>query len=208
MTDAGAISIPGLTIPDVVSGYAHRQPQAEAIVCAEQRLSWAGFVKAYHRGANALIAHGLRKGDKVALLMHNSIEMAVLIMAVAKAGGVLVPLSPLFDGAALARMIERADVDYLFATQDNLATIASQPQMLHAVRDGGKIAVDFHAPGWLHYEIFTAGASTDEPAVMLRLDDVFNIMFTSGTTGDPKGAVHSHLSRLLYPLGWGGCARH
>ena len=117
------ITAPGMTIPDVVSGYAHRQPDQEAVVCGDQRLTWGAFVAAYHRAANALIDRGLKKGDKVGLLMRSSAEMAVLIMAVSKAGGVVVPLSPLSDPQAITRMIQRADASYLFATEDNLAKL-------------------------------------------------------------------------------------
>ncbi len=187
-----------LTIPDVISGYARRQPEREALVCGETRLTWAALVSAIHRAANALIARGLAKGDKVALLTRSSAEMAILILATAKAGGVVVPLSPLADAGAIGRMIERSDARFLFATGDNLATWEATGTAIEH-----RIAIDFQASGWEGWAAFLDGAPDTDPGVELFLEDDFNIMYTSGTTGDPKGAVHSHYSRLLYPLGWG-----
>lgn len=204
MSDVG---VPGLTIPDVVSRYAEWQPDAEAIVCGDERLNWAEFVAAYHRVANALIAWGLKKDDKVCLLTRSSAEMVVLIFAVVKAGGTVVPLSPLFEPRGIARMITRSDSRLLFATQDNLAKVEAVRGDLTSLASDGLIAVDFEAEGWTGLDEFSAGASTDDPGVPLSLDDDFNIMYTSGTTGEPKGTIHSHMSRLLYPLGWGAAIR-
>lgn len=197
------IPAPGPTIPDVVSGYARWKGGEEAVVDGERRLDWAAFVGGYHRAANALLRAGLRKGDKVALLMRSSAEMLTLIFAVTKAGGVVVPLSPLFDPQTLGRMIRRCEARWLFATDDNLGLVEPiAGELGAALGAGGLVAVGFAAPGWTAYEDFTAGAPSDDPRVALSLDDDFNVMFTSGTTGDPKGSTHSHLSRLLYPLGW------
>jgi len=197
------VVIPGLTIPEVMSGYANWQPDREAIICGDQRLTWAEFVADYHRAANALIAWGLKKGDKVCLLMRNCPEMVVMIFAVVKAGGIVVPLSPLFEPQGIARMINRSDGRLLFATEGNLKKIEVVQNDLTGLSKDCKIAVDFQMDGWIGFDDFCAGASADDPRVPLSLDDDFNIMYTSGTTGEPKGTIHSHLSRLLYPLGWG-----
>ncbi|MBI09868.1 MAG: AMP-dependent synthetase [Rhodospirillaceae bacterium] len=192
-----------LTIPDVVSRYAEWQPDDEAVICDDLRLTWSDFVAAYHQVANALIARGLNKGDKICLLTRSGAEMLILIFGVVKAGGIIVPLSPLFEEQSVARMIQRSEARFLFATKDNRAKVDAIHGDLGDLLTDALIAVDFDADGWTSYSAFLGGASADDPGIPLSPDDDFNIMYTSGTTGDPKGMVHSHQSRLLYPLGWG-----
>ncbi|MBM3491489.1 MAG: AMP-binding protein [Alphaproteobacteria bacterium] len=196
-----AFAVPGLCIPDVLSAHARWQPEALAVVGEGVRLTWRQFVADFHRLANALLARGLRKDDKVALLMRSSPEMLTAIAAIAKAGGVVVPLSPLFDPPAIGRMLVRSGSRFVIATAENRAALDRLRDTLPEVAEF--IAADFAAAGWIDYPRLLAGQPDSEPRVSLRLDDDFNIMFTSGTTGEPKGTVHSHLSRLLYPLGWG-----
>ncbi|MEC9152717.1 MAG: AMP-binding protein [Pseudomonadota bacterium] len=192
-----------LTIPDVVSRYADWQPQDEAVICEDKRLKWMDFVAAYHQVANSLIDRGLRKGDKVCLLTRSGAEMLILIFGVVKAGGVVVPLSPLFETQAVTRMIDRSESRLLFATEDNRAKVDAIRSKLTGLDPDGYIAMDFDANGWTSFAAFHGDASTTDPGIPITPDDDFNIMYTSGTTGEPKGMVHSHKSRLLYPLGWG-----
>lgn len=198
------IPIPPLTIPDVVSGYARWRPRDIAVVDGERRITWAEFVGGYHRAANALLRGGLRKGDKVAVLMNSSSELLTMIFAIVKAGGVVVPLSPMVEPQSIARMLKVSEAGMLFVTADNLPLIEVIRAETEAFRQPGRlVGVDFEAPGVVSFAHFVAGVDDREPAVKIAPEDDFNIMFTSGTTGDPKGSVHTHLSRLLYPLGWG-----
>jgi fatty-acyl-CoA synthase len=153
------------------------------------------------RLANALLGLGLAKGDRVAILAYNCVEWMEIYVALAKAGLVAVPINFRLVGSEIRYIAADADAR-AFIVQDDLvdrvdeirSDLAIAPdKYLHL---GGKMT----PPGYRCYEALIERASTSEPTVPVLLEDTWAFMYTSGTTGKPKGAIRSHESLALLAL--------
>ena len=197
------ITVRTLSLPHVIASHAFLTPNAEAVVCNAHRLTWKQLVDRVNRIANALLAQGLRPGDKVATLLNNSVEQLELILGTIAARGVIVPLSELMASESLAAMLQNSEARYLFASEETAHRIEPINSLLTGIEPKNLILIDKSAPGWTAYGEWLRPFSSSSPAVDYRHDDPVSILYTSGTTGTPKGMEHSHFSRLLYPLGLG-----
>ncbi|QNP66904.1 non-ribosomal peptide synthetase [Streptomyces genisteinicus] len=154
-----------------------RRPGAEALVCRDRSLSYAGLDREANRVAHALIAAGVRPQDPVAVLLGRDIEMAVALFGVAKAGAVYVPMDPEYPRDRLAFMFD--DI----APAAVLSTGAEPP----VDRDVPVLRLD-------DPDTLAAAADTDPAGARERLpeDALAYVIYTSGTTGRPKGVGVTH----------------
>ncbi len=194
---------PGIFYPDVIAQNARYFAKKDAVVCGDDRLSWAEFHRRTNMVANALLAGGLQKGDRVCLLMTSSVRMFELLWGAIKAGGVIAPLNVMMANEALPVMINNAAPRFLFADAGTVGQIDAIRDQLKSVP-----ADNFYASGhgnapWKPAEAFIDAADDTTPHVRLLPDDSMNIIYSSGTTGTPKGIEHSHFARLAYPCGFG-----
>ncbi|HFQ15254.1 MAG TPA: long-chain fatty acid--CoA ligase, partial [Rhodobacteraceae bacterium] len=98
-----------MNLGTLIARHARYRPDHPAVVFEGERLNWAQLNARCNRLANALRAAGLGKGDKIATVLPNSLELLCLFMACAKTGMVIVPLSPLLMPAGIASLIEDSD---------------------------------------------------------------------------------------------------
>ncbi|UCH75277.1 MAG: AMP-binding protein, partial [Rhodospirillales bacterium] len=156
--------------------------------------SFGDLKKLSNRLANVLVARGMRRGDRIGILLPQAPETAVAHIAVYKAGMIAVPLFTLFGADALEYRIRAAGVRALIADAGGLAKITAVRDRLPELKlvlsiDGpGDGAEDFHA--------LLARAFDSFQPKLTRADDPAMIIFTSGTTGPPKGALHAHRTLL------------
>ncbi len=184
-----------LTVPDIIALNADCLNEKTAWVDRDRRVSWRAFGTGTARVANALAAAGLEQGDRVVVLMKNSYEMAEAMFGIIRGGFVAVPLNVSISDAAVAGMIDNAAARAVFASDEHTLRVeALRDQIGDAVGDRF-IAPDATLPGWLDYERFVSAAVADAPAVHIRPEDECNIIYSSGTTGLPKGIVHDHACR-------------
>jgi len=166
-----------------------------------QRFTYRVFNAYVNRLANALLAAGLKKGDKFATVLPNCLELMACYWAAAKSGVVIVPSSTLLQDAGLATLLNDSDTALVIAHQsfgDALERIRGQ---LPNVPEGRLILVGETSgrSGFVRYADFIAQGSEDEPPdAGIDNDDVYNIMYSSGTTGTPKGIIHTHYVRAMY----------
>jgi long-chain acyl-CoA synthetase len=179
---------------------ARQRPNQTAVVFEGSRLSYREFNSRVNRLSNVLSALGVRKGDKVATILRNGLSLLETYWAVAKIGAVVVPLSPLLREKALVPLLRDSDSQTIIAGPDFAGPLSALRRELADILDGHLILTGrSRLPGFQNYDDLTAGASDSEPIqTEIADDDVYNIMYSSGTTGAPKGIVHTHLIRAVY----------
>jgi O-succinylbenzoate-CoA ligase len=178
---------------------ARLSPGLEAFVdvASERRFTYAELDARCNRTANALVAIGVRKGDRVGLLMMNSVEFLESFFAIAKIGAICVPLNWRLVPDELAFILKDSGTSVLVYGEEFAGNVADL-QARGAETDVrewvclGRERADFARD----YEALQRKASDAEPEIVACDDDDLYIMYTSGTTGLPKGAVHTHETAL------------
>lgn len=180
-------------LPDVVALHGRWRREWPAIVSPEGTLSWAAFDRQTNRIANRLVAAGRRRGDRVALVMANGLAMMEIMVGIMKAGCLVVPLNPASADNAIHAMLADAGASMVFATADHAHRIAPLNGVSHVVASTQPIEA---IEGWQSYQAWLGDIGDTSPTMVIGPDDFCNIIYSSGTTGEPKGIVHTHQTRL------------
>lgn len=192
-------------VGDLLRRTALRYPDKLAVVAGEQRFTFTELDRAANRTANALAARGLVKGDRLALLAHNSWAYAVLVFATAKLGAVLVPVNFMLGveevGFILRHSGARAMVaeDALLGTADEALAAAG---VVGGIRGRiGSPALGVPGDGvrgedWADVDDWWTVGPDHDPEVVVSDDDPLRLMYTSGTESRPKGVMLSSRSLI------------
>ncbi|CAN5257929.1 class I adenylate-forming enzyme family protein [soil metagenome] len=191
-----------LLCPDVIAHNARAHPHALAVVCGAERLSWRDLEERTNKVANALLGLGLKHQDKIALLIPASLEAFIAFWASAKAGFVVVPLNVMLDQDSLQRLTSDSDAIVIITDGDTEAAVDLIRDELPAIAADHFLTFGDGRPGWQSIRALSERASPQNPGVPISPDDVITILYTSGTTGQPKGIEHTHASRMMYPYGF------
>jgi long-chain acyl-CoA synthetase len=184
---------------DLLRDAAARNPGSEAIVCGYERLTYRELEAAVERCAAGLQAAGIRKGDRVATLLGNGIPFPVVLFATLHIGAIAVPLSVREQAQGLAYMLAHSGARLLVYDTDladRLPAPEASPQLAHWVSI---------TPGVLSATLPLLAEPTAAPPAAVEEEDTAIILYTSGTTGRPKGAMLTHLGICHSAMHYEGC---
>ena len=158
-----------------------------------RELTWSDFNKKANRFANLLLTRGCKKGDKVAILMMNSIEWLPIYFGILKAGAIVVPLNYRYASDEILYCLKKADCSMLVFGPEFIGRVEEIcdriPDVKHLFYVGEECPVFADS-----YDDMIVYCSSHEPKITITDDDDAAIYFSSGTTGFPKAILHNHES--------------
>ncbi|MFW5748331.1 MAG: class I adenylate-forming enzyme family protein [Chloroflexota bacterium] len=198
-----------MNIGTILPRHARYRPDHTALVFEGTRLSYRELNAQVNQLANALLGLGIRPGEKVATILPNSVEVVCLYWAVARTGMAVVPLSPMLRGDGLANLLHDSDAIAVFTTQAMVEQVDPLRGRLPNILPDRYFLIDSDdTPGYRSYAALVAGASAgDPPAIDISDEALYNIIYSSGTTGQPKGIMHTHYVRAMYCQGFAASYR-
>jgi amino acid adenylation domain-containing protein len=189
MTGAGPIRpLPDCRAHELIEARARARPDAIAGVQGERWLTYRELNARANRVARALSAHGLPREGVVGVVTERNLDWMTAVLATFKAGGAYLPIEPQFPADRIARMLSRAGCHLVLTGRGSTATLDQAVATLTGVET---LCIDA-ACG--------EGHADDDPAITVTPDQLAYIYFTSGSTGEPKGAMCEHAGLLNHLL--------
>lgn len=200
-------------LPEILALHGKWRGSREAAICGEERLDWANFCTRNHRFAHGLLDAGVGGGDRVGIVMSNGLPMLQALFGTLAAGAVSVPINLSVSDEAMLAMLRDAGITALVVSADQLPRVSPLlPQLAPHLRLC--VTEDAVAGGaWTGLRQLCEGRDGGLPETGLGPDDPLNIIYSSGTTGLPKGILHSQRTRrdwaydLAIALRYHGAAR-
>ena len=187
-----------MDIGTLLPRHARYQPDKLALVVGRKRLTYDELNTHVNKMANALLATGIRKGDKMATILPNCLELMSAYWAAAKTGIVIVPCSPILQESGLSNLLSDSDTVFVLADSEFADSMERIMNQLPSIR-GGILVGDRPHKRFPLFDEFISSSSSDNPSdAGLSDSDLYNIMYSSGTTGSPKGIIHTHYIRSMY----------
>ncbi len=189
-TAAEILAGPFGTLPELIAAHARERGDKVALIHGDHRITYATLDREMDAVAAALQREGVRQREAVAIVGAMSIDYAIAFLAAIRAGAAPTPIAPSSTGDQMAAMVADCGARVLFLDADAAATLGDRPLIATRVSLDGKATGlpfnDIVAPGML-------------PApVEIAPEDPFNIIYSSGTTGTPKGIVQPHAMRWAH----------
>lgn len=184
-----------MSIRDILYNSAGKHPQKTAIFFYDEKITYGQLMEKVNRLANGLVGLGLQKGDKVAVMLPNCPEFVVAYFAILSTGAVVVPVNPLFKSEELEYILKDSNIKVLI-------TAAAFGQLVDKVQEqvpSLQSLVIIGEEKGKHYDFYSLinSSPADPLTVEIALDEVASCLYTSGTTGRPKGALLTH-DNLLF----------
>jgi fatty-acyl-CoA synthase len=190
-----------LNLGQVLTAHARLSPDRIGARDLERSMAFHQWNERACRLANALLGLGLSKGDRVAILAYNTVEWVEIYAAAAKAGLVAVPVNFRLVGKEIRYIVDDAEAaaiivqDQLVGALEEVGPELSVPSLRRIWFGTGRCPAGFVA-----YEALMSNARNSEPEVAASPEDPWVLMYTSGTTGSPKGAIRNHRGGAMLSL--------
>jgi acyl-CoA synthetase (AMP-forming)/AMP-acid ligase II len=198
ITAEALLAAPFGTVADLIRARAKARPESIALIQGERRLNYGAFDRLIDRIAASLQRDGLISGDVIAICATASIEYVAVFCGALRAGVAVAPLAPSSTPESLAAMVGDCGAKRFFLDEGVARTLGE----LKTPENAPRIALDGSAAGQA-FETWLAAADAEPAPVDIRPEQAFNIIYSSGTTGAPKGIVQCHAMRWSH-VGRGG----
>ena len=179
---AGTAEVPTRLFHQAVEANAEQKPDAKALVACDGTFTFSQLNAQMNRVANALIAHGVKRGDRVAMLLPRTSRLIFTMFGIMKAGAAYIPCDPHYPADRIKLILEDSEAAYIVTDDENLANLKAQA-------GEGSFKVLEKA---LNVEELLQCQLTANPAIPQEGSDLAYIIYTSGSTGRPKGVMLHH----------------
>src|SRR5450830_124 len=181
------------TVSDLIRLHAQQRPQQPAITLHERSLDYKALDLLVDRIAASLQRDGLQSGDTLAICAASSIEYAAVFLGGIRAGIAVAPLAPSSTADSLVAMVTDAGATLIFVDSAMAQELAPRVESI-----GARLITLDDAGLGMHFNDWLAPAGTQPVHMDIDADSTFNIIYSSGTTGTPKGIVQSHRMRWMH----------
>ncbi|MHA2366055.1 MAG: class I adenylate-forming enzyme family protein [Candidatus Hodarchaeales archaeon] len=191
-----------LHLPEIIHVHAQKTPDKLAFKDRFRSVTFLEFDIRTSKLASAFLNLGLKKGDQVATLLTNSIDFVEIYVACGKIGLITVPINFRSKGPDIHYICEKSEAKAFITEKKFMEIIDSVKHELDKSipKNNFIIVDDSEREGFIYYEYFIANADINIPSIEIKDEDPWIILYTSGTTGKPKGVVRSHRSYTSFFL--------